>query len=307
VKRVLLATLALITLSCGQKFEPDLRGWQAYAVPARPRVHVEIDGRELDIELPGEGVGYRFPQWTKLHDHMLLSQIVKTKACYDYQIIEIDTAGTILDTVYTAPPNTPVNFKLAPNDTLMLLKTYDDVCEDNGIDFKYTFYDRYTRKSLGDTIAVGNAAGIMLNETVWSPDSRKVILSSWSGPEIKAVVYDLVTKDTTFIDMGSNFIWSPVDKNLIAYIKDYSIYSMNMESGVKEMIFQGKRKKKVMNFRWNPSGDFLMIHIRGYILNIESEMTWKPDNIYLSMKERQESKVFYHDEIIQTWKIPTTH
>ena len=259
--------------------------------------------RAREIELPGgEGTTYRFPQWTMVQDHMLLSHIVKTETCYDYQIIEIDTTGTILDTIYTAPPNTPVNFKLAPNDSLLLLKTYSDVCEDNGNDFKYTFYNRYTRKSLADTIRVGYAGGIMLNETVWSPDSKRVILSAWSGMEIKAFVYDLVTKDTTFIDMGSNFIWSPVDNNLVAYIKDYSIYQINLETGSKEIIYQGKRKKKVMNFRWSPNGDFLMIHIKGYLLNIESGMTSKPANIYLSMKDKSESSIFYHDERIQTWK-----
>ena len=302
MKKILLPLL-LVVLGCGQKFEPDLSGWQAYAVPARPRVYVEIDGRAREIELPGgEGTTYRFAQWTMVQDHMLLSHIVKTETCYDYQIIEIDTTGTILDTIYTAPPNTPVNFKLAPNDSLLLLKTYVDVCEDNGNDFKYTFYNRYTRKSLADTIRVGNAGGIMLNETVWSPDSKRVILSAWSGMEIKAFVYNLATKDTTFIDMGSNFIWSPIDKNLIAYIKDYSIYQINLETGSKEIVYQGKRKKKVMNFRWSPDGDFLMIHIKGYLLNIESGMTSKPANIYLSMKDKSESSVFYHDERIQTWK-----
>jgi hypothetical protein len=298
----ILPILVLILLGCDKEFEPELTGWKAFTVPGR-RIFFELDGREALIELPGnESIAYRFAQWTKLQDHILLAQMTKTKSCYDFQIISIDTTGTILDTIYTAPPDTPVNFKLAPNDSLLLLKTYSDNCTDEGSDYKYTFYNRYLKTSLPDTIKVANARGILLPETVWSPDSKKVIIPEWSVQRTKATVYDLVTKRKTYIETGDNFIWSPTDNNVVAYIKDYSIYTMNIETGEKEIIFKGKKKKRATAFRWNPSGDFLMIHVQGYLLNLEAGPFQTHNTIYISMKDGNESKVFYEDERIDTWK-----
>ena len=302
MKKILLPALVLILFGCDREFEPELTGWKAYTVPSQPLIHLTIDGRETTIKLPGdERIGYRFAQWTKFEDHLLLTQLIKTERCYDYQIISIDTTGAIIDTIYTAPPNTPLNFKLAPNDSLLLLKTYSDNCDESD-HYRYTFYNRYLKTALPDTITVGNARGILLPETVWSPDSKKVIISQWAGRRAEAFTYDLATKDTTYIDKGSNFIWSPSDNDLVAYIKDYSIYTMNMKTREKELIYEGKRKKGVTGFRWNPTGDFLMIYIQSYLLSIESGPLQRHTILYLSMPDKIESSVFYKEQRIGTWK-----
>ena len=257
MEKLIFPILLLALFGCGRKFEPELKGKQAYVVPARPQVHLDIDGRETTINLPAtDKVRYRFAQWTKSKDQILLTQIIETDSCYDYQIVAVDTTGAITDTVYTAPPNTALNFKLAPNDSLLLLKTYTDDC-DRSTDFKYTFYNRYLKKTLPDTIAVRNARGLLLDETVWSPDSKKVILSQWSGSLVDAFIYNLTTKDSTYIAEGTNFIWSPIDNDVIAYIKDYSIYTRNMATVEEERIYKGRRKRRAYNFRWNPTGDFM--------------------------------------------------
>jgi hypothetical protein len=303
MKQILFSSLLLLmVIGCQREFEPELKGWQASTVPGR-RLYLNIDGRQTTVVLPGdEGISYRYPQWTKFQDHLLLTQITKTKRCYDFQIISIDTTGAIIDTVYTPPPNTPINFKLAPNDSLLILKTYDDNCEDDSDHFRYTFYNRHTKKKLSDTITVGNARGIPLIETVWSPNSKRVIISQWASGRTKAFTYDLVTKDTTRIDAGSNFVWSPIDNNLVAYIKDYSIYTKNIETGEKELIFKGRGKKGATDFRWNPTGAFLMIHIQGYLLNVERAPLQTHNIIYLSMTDKSKSRVFYDDQRIHTWK-----
>jgi hypothetical protein len=307
MKRILLPiVLILIALvACEKEFEPDVSGWKAYTTPARRLVqlNLELNGREKQIELPGdEKTGYRYPQWAHFEDHLLLTQITKTERCSDYQIISIDTTGTILDTIFTAPPNTPLNFKLAPNDSLLILKSYSDNCDDDSDNFMYTFFNRYSKKNLSDTVRVETARGIPLIENIWSPDSRKVIIQHWSGGGTKAFVYDLVTKDTTHIDKGSNFIWSPSDNNLVAYIKDYSIYSMNIQTREKEIIYQGKKKRSATEFRWNPTGDFLMIHVRSYLLNVEAGPLQSNKIIYFSIKDKRESRFFYDDQRIHTWK-----
>ena len=196
--------------------------------------------------------------------------------------------------------------KLAPNDSLLLLKTYDDNCADYSEHYRYTFYNRYLKTGLSDTVTVGNARGILLQETVWSPDSKKVILSEWAGGEIHAFIYNLTTKDTTYIESGSNFLWSPSDNNLVAYIKDYSIYTRNIQTGDRKLIYQGKRKKSVTGFRWNPSGDFLMIYVKGYLLNVEAPPLQTHRIIYLSMPDQRESEVFYREQRIDTWKDSNT-
>ena len=301
MKRILLPVIALILLACGREFEPELTGWRAYTLPGSVKVHLNIDGRETTITLPGRSnVRYRFPQWTKSRDRLLLVQMTKTGDCDDFQLIAIDTSGTITDTIYTAPPRTALNFKLAPNDSLLLLKTYDDDCQslDN---FKYTFYNRYLKTALLDTIRTGSTRGLLIDETVWSPDSKNVILSAWSGSKAKAFTYNLVTKDTTYIDKGVNFLWSPTDNDMVAYIKDFSICTRNIKTGKKEILFQGKRKRSATDFRWNPQGDILMIHLQRYLLNVEAPPFQSHTIIYLSMKDKTESRTFLDDQRIDTW------
>jgi hypothetical protein len=302
MKKILFPVLLLILLACSREFEPEIKGKQAFVVPARPMVHLNIDGRETTIKLPAsEKVRYRFAQWTKSQDQILLTQIVATENCYDYQIISVDTTGTITDTIYTAPPNVALNFKLAPNDSLLLLKTYNDDCERSG-DYKYSFYNRYLKKALPDTIDVRNARGILLDETVWSPDSKKVILSQWSGNLVAAFTYNLTTKDSTFIDEGTNFIWSPTDNDLVAYVKEYSIYLKNMATGEEGILYKGKRKRSVFNFRWDPSGDFMMIHYASFLLNIDAPMFRTTKIFYFSMEDKTESDVVFDNQRIETWK-----
>ena len=71
---------------------------------------------------------------------------------------------------------------------------------------------------------------------------------------------------------------------------------------MKQIVFEGRRKKKVKDFRWNPTGDFLVINIEGYFFNIESYITWNPTHIYLSMPDKVESETFYNMERIDTWR-----
>lgn len=304
ISRIFVYVILLGLVGCDPEFDPDLSGWKAYTHPAR-RVHVDMDGREKVISLPGgEGTGYRYPQWTKSQDHILLTQLISTHSCYDYRIISIDTTGTILDTLYTAPPRTPLNFKLAPNDSLLLIKSYVDNCTDVSSRFRYTFYNRYLHTWLPDTISVRKAKGIPLRETIWSPDSRRVIISEWSGQLVKAFAYDLVTRDSISIDKGSNFVWSPTDNNLVGYIKDHSIYTKDLGTGEEEMVYEGRSKKSAGDFRWSPGGDFLMIHVRSYLLNVEAPMFQSRKIIYLSLKDGRESRVHFDDQRIDTWKHP---
>jgi hypothetical protein len=302
MRKLLFPILLLSLFGCEREFEPELKGKQAFVVPARPLIHLNMDGRETTIELPAlEKVRYRFAQWTKFKDEILLTQITEIDSCNNYQIIAVDTTGAITDTVYIAPPNTALNFKLAPNDSLLLLKIYNDDCEGSS-DFRYTFYNRYSKTALPDTITVRNSRGILLDETIWSPDSKKVILSDWAGSEVNAFTYNLISKDSTFIDEGTNFIWSPTDNDLVAYIKDYSIYTRNMKTGEEELIYKGKRKKRAYHFRWDPKGEFLMVHYAAYILNIDAPMFQSTKIFYLSMKDKSESKVVFDNQRIETWK-----
>ncbi len=300
MKKLFFASL-ILTAACSADFEPNLKGWKATSKPFT-RVLLEIDGRESTVYLPdGEGVRYRFPQWTKAKDRILLVQMTTNEKCQDYKIVAVDTTGAILDTVFIAPSNTALNYSLAPNDSLLLLKTYLDDCEKTS-QFRYSFYNRHTKKALPDTIPVSNSRGILLSESVWSPDSRKVIISSWGRSDVVGFVYDLATTDTTYIDEGVNFLWSPADTNIIAYIKDYSLHSLNLQTGAKEIIYEGKRKHAVTAFRWNPTGEFMMIFVKRYWLNIESGPTGNPIILYLNMKDRTTSKSYFSEERVDSWK-----
>lgn len=232
---------------------------------------------------------------------MLLVKLTTIGQCVDFQLVLADTTGSILDTVYTPPPRTPLNFKLAPNDSLLLLKTYDDDCTGAGANFKYTFYDRYLKTALPDTIKVRKARGLPLRENVWSPDSRKVIISQWAGRQVKASVYDVISKDTIYIDRGADFVWSPTDNEVVGYVKDYSVYTKNIVTGEEKVIFEGKKKREATDFRWSPDGETLMVHVRTYLLNIQSNMSQANHIIYVSMKDGRESRTYYDGQRIDTW------
>lgn len=303
MKKLRLAALALLVLGCGKSFEPDLSGWQAYTRPGRQRLYLWFDGREKAVDLPGDAsVNYRFVQWTKSLNELLVVQARKTESCYDFRLFAVDTTGAVLDTVYSAPPNTLLNFRLAPNDSLLVLKTYIDACDGDPYHFRYSFYNRHTRSFLPDTLVVTDAAGIPLRENIWSPDSRRVIIPEWSGMASQAFVYDLVTRDTTWVDTGTNFLWSPNDNRVVTYIKNHSLYMLNVETGEKEVIYKGKKKNSVSEFRWNPTGEFLMITIRGYLLNIEAPPLGNSKIIYFSLADRRESEAFRGEKRVDTWK-----
>jgi hypothetical protein len=296
--------LILILTGCGKEFEPPLEGWRANTIP-RTRLHLRMNGRDKMINLPGDTVtGYRFPQWTKSGSQLLLVQTLKTEFCYDFRIVSVDTAGVILDTVYVAPPNTALNFRLAPNDSLLLLKTYRDNCVETD-DYMYTFLNRFSNKTLQDTIHVRNARGVPLMENVWSPNSKRVLIPQLNARRPNAFVFNLVTKDSTYIDEGTNFVWSPTDTSVVAFIKGYSIHAKNVDTGETSVIFEGKRKRSVAAFRWSPGGDYLMIHIKSYLLNIESGPTTATRILYYSIKDKVESRTYFDDERVDSWKDPS--
>src|SRR5688572_18881275 len=306
MRKILLLIVLIVSFGCGSDFEPKLTGWTANTDTFKPTIYLNMDGYSKTLELPGgDSIGYHDAQWTN-QNYLLLIQSVKRNNCHEQQIISMDTSGTVIDTVYKASPRTAIDFKLAPNDSLIILHTCNWNCgnwdKDHDFNFQFTFFNRFSKERLLDTIKVRNRLNIILNETIWSPDSKKVIIEEWAGRDRTAFTFDLLTKDTTYIDTGSDFIWSPADNDLVAYIKDYSVYTKNISTGEKQLIFKGRKKKRVKDFRWNPTGEFMMINIEGYFLGIASYITWNPTRIYLSMSDKKESKTFYNMEQIETWR-----
>lgn len=295
------AALWLLVAGCGSDFEPEIKGWRAFAMPGRPRVRMDINGYKSTVRLPTiDEVSYRFAQFTKAGDRIFLMQSMRKEFCTDYVIISVDTAGEEIDTVYQAPPNTALNFKLAPNDSVLLIKSYED-CAGEEAHFRYTFYNRFTRRFLPDTVIVRNARGLPIYETVWSPDSRKVIVTQWAGKRELGFVYSFDSRDTSYLDKGINFVWSPTDNNLVAYIKNYSIYTRNIQTGEEELIYEGKKKRRAARFRFDPTGEFLMIYVRSYLLNIEAGPTGRTTIRYLSMKDKSLSDEHWDDTRLDTW------
>src|SRR5688572_2481091 len=96
MKKITFSTLVFIILGCGREFEPDLSGRQVYTTPPN-RLHMITNEQESVIELPGdERIGYRYPQWTRFEDHILLVQMIKTDSCVNYQIVTSNADGDII-------------------------------------------------------------------------------------------------------------------------------------------------------------------------------------------------------------------
>lgn len=306
MRKILPIILVSVFGACSADFEPNLSGATANIDFHTKNLLISINGRQKEFKLTTvDSINYYNPQWTNRQDFILAERHVDRDNCFDYQIVKFDTTGTITDTVYTPKKCTIVDYMLSPNDSLLLIRSYSykDWRDKQFGNVKYEIYDLQS-KVVTDSIIINNTK---LNldsfiETIWSPDSRKVLVFEKMDMKEKAFIYDLNRNDTTFIGVGVNFTWSPSDNNLVAYIQDLSLYTLDLKTDGREEIYHGRRKKKVTDFRWGPKGDFLMVNVSGYMLNIESKMTWDPLCVYISIPDKRKSKEFWYNQRIETWK-----
>ena len=213
--------------------------------------------------------------------------------------------GKILDTLFTPAPCTIVDYMPSPNDKLLLLRTYkytDWYVKGTG---RTTYFIYDIEKNLfQDSIIFENSKLNFesLKETIWSPNSERTLLFSiGENNEQAAFIYKL-GGEKTLVGRGTNFIWSPVDEHLVSYLNANTIFFKNVLTNETTEFYKGQKDKKINDFRWSPTGEYLVINLHGYFMNIASKTTWKPSRIFISAKDKWKSKEIFEHTVFESWK-----
>jgi hypothetical protein len=145
---------------------------------------------------------------------------------------------------------------------------------------------------------------------MWSKDSKRVLISKKPEQSVnkrkpsKWYVYDLNTGDTTFIDVGINFIWSPTQDHLIAFAKHNSLFFHFLDSNTTVQFYQLPKTHIIKSFQWTPDGKELLIHcIKNSLLlkPLGSKVSYAPYDVLINVNDKKIKKQSGH-EIIESWK-----
>lgn len=297
----------ILLFQCSSDYEPAFTGKTIYHDWNSDKLKLNIDGQLKEFKLPtSETIDYNSPIWLRGQDTILMTKTEKTDSCYNYSIVSFDVNGNLQSTILKSEPCTIIEFMPAPNDTLLLLRTYNyaDWFSKNKVGrVNYLVYDLF-KQSIQDSISFDNTNLELdkFHESIWSPDSKKVLLfATADNGEQLGFIYNL-NEGKKLLDSGTNFIWSPTDNDVVSYLKDNEIVFKNLDSNEKDIFYRGQEDKAINNFRWNPTGEFLVINFNGQFLNIDTKATWRPTSILVSVHDKRESKVFERHNVYDSWK-----
>jgi hypothetical protein len=298
---------AFLFVQCGSDYEPTFSGKTISHDWNSDKLRFNIDGQQKVIKLPtNNDIDFNNPIWLRAQDLVLIKMTERSEDCNNYSVVTFDLNGHLLDTVYKAAPCTFIEFMPSPNDKLLLLRVHeyaDRYTKPKKGRIKYLIYD-ITKQLIQDSLTFDNSNLELdkIRETVWSPDSQNVlVLSRVDNKGQFAFIYD-IKGGKKLLDSGTNFVWSPTDNNLVSYIKDNKIVFKNLNTNETTNFYSGQEGKRINDFRWNPTGEFLVINFNGHFFNIDSESTWRPTSVLVSVPDQKESKVFERHNGFDSWK-----
>jgi hypothetical protein len=301
----LLFLIPLIT-QCTSNFDPEFQGKTIYHSWSSDKIQLNLNGEIKEIKLPTtDTTVFNNPVWLKGQDRFLMTTSEKRQNCYTHAIVSFDMSGKLIDTVFTPAPCTINYFMPSPDDKSLLIRSYvyNDWKTTNTGTVSYFVYD-LKQKTILDSIAFEksrlNLEGF--RETIWSPDSKQVIIfRSHRNNEQTAFIYDL-NKTSVLLDTGSNFVWSPTNKEVVSYIKKNKILFKNLATNKTEEFFSGDKNIIINDFRWDPKGEYLIVNLINYFTNAETGGTRKPSSIFISVSDKQQSGKFPKHTVYHSWK-----
>lgn len=298
---------AILLVNCTSDYEPTFAGKSINHDWNQDKLRFNINGQRKEIKLPTTNeIDFNNPIWQRGQDIILMKMTERFGSCNNYSIVTFDMDGHIMDTIYQAEPCTYIEFMPSPNDTLLLIRTYksnDRYTNSKERRIKYLVYN-ISNQLIQDSITFDqtNFGLDKFHESIWSPDSKKVLLfATADNSEQLGFIYTL-NEGKKIFDSGTNFIWSPTDNDLVSYLTDNQIVFKNVDSNEKTIFYLGQEDKVINDFRWNPTGEFLVINFNGQFLNIDSKATWRPTSILVSVDDKKKSKVFERHNVYDSWK-----
>jgi hypothetical protein len=298
--RLLILIVIVLIASCTSNYQPELNGKMITLDWNSNKITIDLTGIINTYQLQSrDSVYFSNPVWLKHSDMFLMCTEKNEGKCFTSSIISYTSDERILDTIYKANLCENIDFMPSPDDSLIAMRVFRFM---DGIGTcTYLVYNLNKRKAI-DSIkftCTNLVFSDFYHETTWSPDSKKFLIFKKLGKLDYAMTYDLTSKNIVPVDSGTNFIWSPINSNVISYLKNNSIWFKDIQTGKATKFFSSK---SIHDFRWNPSGDFLVINKTEYFLGIESIWTTSLKHILISTlnsKNRSEANDYL---IIDSWK-----
>ncbi len=314
-------SLSILLSSCTNQ-EYDLTGKRIYHDWNSDSIHIFLPEKSLKFELPKNKLNdFSSPIWLRNEDKFLIRISEKSVGnnCYNYFIGLFDLKGTLIDTIYKEMPCNIIHFMQSKNDSLILIRRFkysdwkqnsfqDNIWHEHKL--TYLIYNIY-KNQITDSISF--QSGLYLDnfhESVWSVDCQRVLVSKKPEQSIynrkheEWYIFDIKTGDTLYIDIGDNFIWSPIQDNLISYLKDNTIWFYRTDSKNFEKFYQLPKEKKIKSFSWSPNGTELLIHYGKHATLLKplgSKISWFPYDLLINVKDKTIKKKSGH-EVIDSWK-----
>lgn len=267
-------------------------------------IHLRIDSQGISFKLPvNDSTDYSYPSWLNNENAFLMSQYKKEgDSCYSYQVVKFDAKGNLSDTVFTPDPCNIIHAMPSPNDSLLLVRSYSYRNWKLGGSsvVTYSVIDMYT-KAIVYQVKHRTALDFdHLASPVWSPDSRRFIVADVHARDTQLAYIHGVNGETTLFGAGKNFTWSPADTNIVAYLKDNTIFFKNVLSSTTTEFYKGK--KTIVDFLWHPNGDYLLVNVGDYSLKIKKGKFWHANHILVATADKQVSEEFLGQIVFESWK-----
>ena len=279
MKYLLLICIFIFT-NCKSERKYPLTGSRLYFGGYTHNLRIERLDTTININsLKGEDINFYNPIWKKREDliYVLKSERSKIDRIYKYDIFTMDLKGTIKDTIYSEKPDMVIGEIMpSPNDSLMLIQRFNYQDWKNSgrpgdttwyeFNMDYIIFDMVGSKVYKTLSLKSDLFLRSFTETVWCNNSQRVVITRKPEQSInnrkpeEAYIFDILTGDTTFVDFGYNFIWSPTQENIISYAKENSIYFYNTKNASIEEFYKLPPKYSISSFRWSLNGDALILY-----------------------------------------------
>lgn len=328
-KIIQLATVVLLVIinSCGMKEEINLLPGKI-AITSNNHVcsiYDNADSVRFKFNVKSnEDVHYGGFTWLNGKDSFAGSEYIPGKAREEYKgnIALFDLNGKIIERIYESQMGEIADGAFSSKNDKYLLFTIQRVGDLNINPLEglmrmnsIIIMDFEKKEVIRALENLGRSPNFNIHESPWIFDENRFIFSISNENKIVAqgkdmtsvendsagiYMYDLVTDQKKMIAPGGRFgIASPVAPE-IAYIKDQSVWVMNLNDSSTKMIYKAGRKEKLSNIHWTPDGKCIyLVCFINYGFNLVSS---DEKLIDVNTKKDLRFKKIKHGYYSYTWK-----
>jgi hypothetical protein len=217
------------------------------------------------------------------------------KGIYKGKIVRFDLSGKIIDTIYSPLDNEIPGFAYPSRNEKMLLFTSRKLADINKNPLgaltepdDLFVMDLTQKKITGKIEKIGAVPNFSLEESPWLYDGQHFIFSiatetevSVTGSATRSVketpagiyIYDVKSNQKRMLIPGGSFgICSPVGTQ-IAYIKNKSIWMMDIQNNTEKLVYKADSKQRIVNIHWTPDGKNIYVAFFTYYLGFQDLFT----------------------------------